>query len=110
MTPRWASMTTSISVYCAGFALFGIILGTVAFTIGIAFSGYSSVFGPARVINYVAVWSDVLLSVLVPEHALRSFSNEYPMFYIFGLPAIGWGLCGIPVGLWRVSRHQSTAP
>ncbi len=85
----------------------GAALGVGAFVVSIAFSGYNSVFGPATVVSYLALWPYLLLHLVIPEHLLKSFFDEAPFAYLPGLPMLGWGLFGIPIGWWRANRVRS---
>ena len=68
----------------------GAALGVGAFMVSIAFSGYASVFGPATIVSYLALWPYLLLHLVIPEHSLKSFFDEAPFAYLPGLPMLGW--------------------
>ena len=91
------------------FAGVGAVLGVGALIVAIAFTGYSSVFGPAILVSYLALWPYVVLHLMVPEDLLRLFFARFPFAYLPGLPMLGWALFGIPVGLWRGSRKLKPA-
>jgi hypothetical protein len=102
------ALLKEVGIWVLVLSAFGLALGIAAFLIGIAYTGYNAVSGPAIIVSYLALWPYLALRALIPEGLLRSFFAAAPFAYLPGLSILGWALVGLLIGLWRTRRARST--
>jgi hypothetical protein len=110
MDIRRRVMLSQVGFWVAACAGLGLALGVGAFLVGIAFSGYTTVSGPAVIVTYLALWPYLLLRIVLSEKQLKSFFDMAPFAYLPGLSITGWALFGIPIGWCRAKRKLAEVP
>jgi hypothetical protein len=82
---------------------FGLVLFSTA--VGVAEQGHPGVSRPIFIITVVAFWPSELLALVGFEAPMKAIGYQSSALFFFGIPALGWGCLGIPVGLWRARQR-----
>ncbi len=97
------------------FAVIGAALGFSAFLSGVADSGYAVPSTRTTVLGTLALWPEFVcgrtsaIANVGLCNSLRTFGNTAPLFYLFGIPAIGWAIIGGLIGAWLDRCRDSHA-
>jgi hypothetical protein len=99
MNPRHTAALALVGQSCLILGVASLLLSMVGlFLVG----EYGNDSMLASAIVYIVFWPHLLLSFFLPNEWRGLFIA--PIGFIFGFPLVGWGLLGIPMGLWRARR------